>query len=821
MKGNTWEHSGTKKKTPSEREKRNSRLARKIASEAIVLLKNENILPLPAAARVALLGCGAEHTVKGGIGSGDVNNRENISIYRGLKEAGAVITSEDWLKDYHSRYENARCEWKQLVLQESKKVDNPFDAYSANPFRMPEGRAVERKDVKDADIVCYVISRISGEGKDRRREAGDYYLSERESSDLLLLNKCGKPVILLINAGGPVELTGILQQAENIKAVLNISQLGQEGGSAVADVLLGRVSPSGKLTDTWAKSYEDYPSARAYSYLNGNTEKEWYREGIYVGYRYFDRCKTEPLFAFGHGLSYTDFQICFADLTVKKRRVELEAVIKNVGEKYTGKEVLQVYLTLPDISGRCEEKRLVAFAKTNELHPDEAQIVRVEIEQKSFASFSEKHSAWYVAGGRYGICIGNASDHLKLVATVMVPETVIIERTQPICPMPEESDMYAAGEQVPSDNQEINRKMLFLEGLIPEYAFAPCEYEKKVFREEERAEGRYSTEELIPLLYGHVAEGTSTLGAAGIQVPGSAGETTAALKEKYGIRPMIMADGPAGIRLHQSYEVDTATDTVYGKSVLGALENGFLEPEAHHENADTYYQYCTAFPVGTAMAQTWNKSYMEKFGQAIAEEMKEFHVDIWLAPGMNIHRNPLCGRNFEYFSEDPVLSGELAAAITNGVQTSGECGVTIKHFACNNQEENRMGVDAWVSERALREIYFRGFEIAIRQSRPFAIMTSYNLINGVHAANSRDLCTTVAREEWGFEGIIMSDWSTTASFGGSEAWKCIQAGNDIIMPGTAEDGENIRKAYAEGSLSEDAIRLCAGRIIRAVRSLQV
>ena len=214
----------------------------------------------------------------------------------------------------------------------------------------------------------------------------------------------------------------------------------------------------------------------------------------------------------------------------------------------------------------------------------------------------------------------------------------------------------------------------------------------------------------------------------------------------------------------------------------------------HHEGADVYYQYCTAFPVGTLIAQTWDTGCMEAFGQAVAEEMAEFRVDLWLAPGMNIQRNPLCGRNFEYYSEDPILAGRTAAAVTRGVQSKPGCGVTIKHFACNNQEDNRMGVDCRVSPRALREIYLRGFEIAVKTAAPKAIMTSYNKVNGVHAPNRRDLCTTVPREEWGFDGIIMTDWATTTPDGGSSPWMCAEAGNDLIMPGLNCDVKDIRRA---------------------------
>ncbi|HIZ61254.1 MAG TPA: beta-glucosidase, partial [Candidatus Gemmiger avistercoris] len=239
-----------------------------------------------------------------------------------------------------------------------------------------------------------------------------------------------------------------------------------------------------------------------------------------------------------------------------------------------------------------------------------------------------------------------------------------------------------------------------------------------------------------------------------------------------------------------------------------------------HEGADTYYQFCTAFPVGTALAQSWDPELLTRVGRAVSREMDEFQVDLWLAPGMNIQRNPLCGRNFEYYSEDPLLTGTLAAAITAGVQESGRHGVTLKHFACNNQEDNRMAVDARVPERTLREIYLRGFEIAVKTAAPAAVMSAYNCINGVHAANSRDLCTVVLRQEWGFAGLVMSDWNTTVPDDGSEPWRCAAAGNDVIMPGNPHDDADIRAALADGRLAETDVRACAGRLIALAAALR-
>ena len=588
--------------------------------------------------------------------------------------------------------------------------------------------------------------------------------------------------------------------------------------------------PGGKLTTTWARRYEDYPVSEEYGYLNGNLEKEEYREGIFVGYRYFDSFDKKVLFPFGFGLSYTSFEIKCCGMNMEEGKLRAEVQVTNTGKKYAGKEVVQIYVTLPQTGLEKEYKRLAGFAKTRLLKPEETQTLIVEISQKQLASFCEETHTWIIEKGSYGILIGNSSDKLEQEAVLVISDTSVLEHTDAICPLQEELRQIHMTEEL--REKLVQQEKELKTAQVPQYCFKPVmlpeksendgENQENLTEEEKRLfsvlEGR-SAEELIPLLYGKISENISTLGAAGIRVPGSAGETSGALEED-GIPSLVMADGPAGIRLRQWYEVDKETDSIYEMGVLGSLENGILEPGVHHENADTYYQYCTAFPVGTALAQTWDTDLMTEFGKAIAEEMEEFHVNLWLAPGMNIHRNPLCGRNYEYYSEDPYLSGMLAAAVTRGVQSKSGCGVTIKHFACNNQEDNRMGVDSCVSERALREIYLRGFEIAVKEGNPVSIMTSYNLINGIHAANSKDLCMTVARKEWGFDGAIMSDWNTTVPENGSVPWKCVAAGNDIIMPGNPDDDKNIRQAYKEGKLTEEEIRNCAGHLVSMIRRLE-
>ena len=678
---------------------------------------------------------------------------------------------------------------------------------------MPDGRAVTNEDIKDADAVVYIVSRISGEGKDRRKRKGDYYLSDQEEKDLYFLNEQKIPTVLIINAGGPVELTDLLAGTENICAILNISQLGQEGGNAVADILFGEFTPSGKLTTTWTKRYDDCPAAEEFGYLNGNLETEEYAEGIYVGYRYFDSFGIEPLFSFGYGLSYTEFDIRLCGINTASKGVTVTVEVENTGTTYSGKEVVQIYASLPQDGSRKEFRRLVGYEKTEELKPGEKEMLNIVLPAKAFASFLEEQQEWRIQAGAYGIWIGNSLSEAKLSAGVKVSADVMMEKTKKLEDHSEVVEIKDCAEELCRRAEEWTA---LLEEL-PNVSFEPEAEEKKVCRFSEETE--IPVEDLIPLLYGNMSEIRSTLGASGIKVPGTAGETSEALFDQYGIPSLIMADGPAGIRLQQTYEVDREKDTVYGTGVLGSLENGYLVGRKDHEGAERYYQYCTAFPVGTALAQSWNKKLMEQFGRKVAAEMEEFHINLWLAPGLNIHRNPLCGRNFEYYSEDPFLSGTLAAAVTRGVQSRPGCGVTIKHFACNNQEDNRMGVDAHVSERTLREIYLRGFEIAVKEGAPTAIMSSYNLINGVHAANSKDLCTRIAREEWGFDGVIMSDWNTTVPEDGSIPWVCVAAGNDIIMPGNPDDDKNIRDAYKEGKLTEKEIRLCADRILKLIRRL--
>lgn len=497
-----------------------------------------------------------------------------------------------------------------------------------------------------------------------------------------------------------------------------------------------------------------------------------------------------------------------------------------------------------------EFKRLVAFRKTRLLAPGEQETMTLHVVGRALASFrtdyDAAHGAWVIEAGRYAIFVGSSSEEsrLQLAGVVEVAEEKVLEIVPHICPVKDAdfhecaapveslrrktqawSDTWATMKQAAQQGKRIAGlcgKLGWTQAL-GETTWAPGE--EPVFRNAQDDLDRMAhaiasaleVKDLIPLLMGEFDMHASALGSAGQRVPGTAGETSRSLEELLHVPGISMADGPAGLRLSRSYLVERATGEKLSTGIEANFENGFFASEpAEPEKYERWYQFTTAWPVGTNLAQTWNEELLGAVGRATGIEMEEFHVAWWLAPGMNIQRNPLNGRNFEYYSEDPLLSGKMAAAITKGVQTLPGVGTTVKHFACNNQENNRMGVDAVVSERALREIYLRGFEIAIKESQPMCVMTSYNEINGVHSANNADLCTEIARREWHFQGVIMTDWATTLDFGGADAAGCVAAGNDLIMPGATSDLENIEQAYAEGRISEADIRSCAERVLNIV-----
>ncbi|MGD1821889.1 MAG: glycoside hydrolase family 3 protein [Pleomorphochaeta sp.] len=812
---------GTTSNDVQDFEKVGSKVSMDSATEGFVLLKNEgNLLPLDKNQPVSLYGSGSVFTVKGGTGSGDVNVRKTVSIYEGLKNHGFSIKSEKWIKSYRSIYTKAREDWRDELW---RRLDNPteedkFYIYAKFPFTIPEGDVPSEKT--DARTGIFVLSRQEGEGQDTFEEKGHYYLSEREDEILSFISKNYEHVVVLINTGSVIDLS-FIDKYKNIDSVLLVSGPGQEGGNAVAKVISGEITPSGKLTDTWAKDYKDYPNSKTFSHNNGNTDTEVYEEGIYVGYRYFDTFQIEPRYCFGYGLSYTTFNSKLIKASLineanSKSKVELQVEVTNTGN-VDGKEVVQIYASCPISNKQKEYRRLVGFDKTSLLKPTESEVVSITIDTSTLETFSESESAWLLEKGSYVLFVGNNLNSSKAEVVLNIDKTVVIEKVQSVCPLKTEINEL----ELPISKLEERRNRLLtrVSNLIQlklstaYFTTRVVKYgDEKISSEIMDFVDKLSEEQLIKLSCGEMGDSSDNFGSSGDRVPGAAAQTSNCAQND-GLPVISLADGPAGLRLTKNYSVKN--NEVQLSSFETNLENGYLSREKL--DGTIYHQYCTAFPIGTLLAQTWNKKLIYKVGETVANEMRHFNVTLWLAPGMNIHRNPLCGRNFEYYSEDPFISGVIAAYMTLGVQSIEGNGTTIKHLALNNQEDNRVKSDSVVGERTLREIYLKGFEIATKMSNPYSIMTSYNLINGIHAANNFDLCTKVVRDEWEYSNLIMTDWNTTQNGRNCTASKCIAAGNDVIMPGSKRDTDDIKRALDNGDISLSQLKKCIAHLITVIQ----
>ena len=830
VKQRRWNGEATSEVTARETEHR--KIAKLAAEEGFVLLKNEgDLLPLKPGSALGLYGAGAVKTIKGGTGSGDVNERESVTIRQGLTAAGFMITSEDWLDSYENIYAQARQEWKERVLKKVEEMGgNFFSGYSTTPFYMPAGDPVnEEKAAADgADTAIYVLSRIAGENADRKVMEGDYLISQEEKAILRQLCACYAHVVLVINTGGLIDL-GFTEELPGIQVILQFVQAGQEGGSALADILTGEAVPSGKLVDSWALAYEDYPNAATFSHCNNDVDTEEYIEGIYVGYRYFDTFEKPVRYGFGYGLSYTQFsvELCGVQwISGKQPGIQVTVEVRNIGSRYSGKEVVQIYASCPQTKLPKEFRRLVAFGKTDKLAPGESQKLKLTFRAEALSSYQEQTASWVLESGKYGLWVGNSLEGARLSAVLELNQDAVLTECVNICPLQQKLEEMEPARQNILEREKAWQEQAKQENLpVMQIPAEELPTRKVTYRdltmpltgEAGRIVETLSEEQLIAMATGDPGKGQGNmLGSAGITIPGAAAETSrAAAKEPWNLESIALADGPAGLRLNQTYQIEAGK--IIPQNFFNAFERGFFSN--HKETrGTTRYQYCTAIPVGTLLAQSWNLPLIEQVGEMIGREMELFQVTLWLAPGMNIHRNPLCGRNFEYYSEDPLIAGMMASAMTRGVQSIPGCGTTVKHFACNNQEDNRMGSDTVISERALREIYLKGFEIAVRDAQPMSIMTSYNMINGVHAANCYDICTKAARDEWGFAGAIMTDWTTTTSSPRGEcmASGCMRAGNDMVMPGSQRDHENLRQELAAGTLDIRALRRCVWNTARII-----
>ena len=829
-------------KTPevSERELRNGQRSRELAPQGMVLLENNGALPLTGKpGKIALYGNGARRTIKGGTGSGDVNSRETVNIEQGLEDAGFSILTKDWIdRDCQSFHEAEAAYFEKIRQAFSEKGLGAFADLFENPFIAPPIIPVEEQDLfpDETETAVFVISRNSGEGKDRNTLPGEYDLFPVEIDSLKKVAAAYRTTIVVLNVGSVIDMKA-LKAVEGVDAILNMSQAGNYSGYALADVLTGKQAPSGHLTTTWAVNYSDYPSSATFSHCNGDTDDEYYAEGIYVGYRYFDTFNITPQYPFGYGLTYTTFSLECTGCEADEREVAVHVRVTNTGT-LPGRQVVQVYCSAP--AGKLEKpyQELAAYAKTKELAPGGSETLTIRFETASMASYDPARAAWVLEPGTYYVRAGVHSRDTKVVLALQLDEEKVTFQVRNLLPADCEMKlMSAAGVKPYAYPEEESEKKAApvvrldagkIETRRASYAGAAQEIPKTAKTQKitmaDVQSGKATLDELVSQLTpfematlcvgtarGSILENSGPqIGASSTACPGAAGDTTSLLLEDRGVRNLILPDGPAGLRLTPHFKADKEGRIYMIDSPFPAFDlvtGGGPKPEIP-EDAEDYYQYTTAIPIATLLAQTWDDEAVEAAGDIVGGEMEEFGSDLWLAPGMNIHRNPLCGRNFEYYSEDPLIAGRCAAADTRGVQKHKSAGTTIKHFAFNNQEDNRNHVNAHIDERAIREIYLKGFEICIREAHPFSIMTSYNLINGEHTANSYDLVTAFARDECGFDGIVMTDWGTTGeTFGGAETAKykygnsfasgCIKAGNDLTMPGSDDDVNDILNALGK------------------------
>ena len=789
---------------------------RALAPECTLFLKRSGKLPLPGPCEIALYGSGARHTVKGGTGSGEVNSRSFLNIEESLSQAGFQILTKDWLDRYDAVRKDAYAAFLKKIRSDARK-------HRTSPLIEGMGAVMPEPEYEipleqRCNTAVYVLSRISGEGSDRKVVPGDVLLSESEKRDILALQEMYPVFLLVLNVGGPVDLSPVVQDMDDI---LLLSQLGVQTGAVLSDILLGEAYPSGKLTTSWVRGGDFCPQAEF-----GEKEETHYKEGIYVGYRYYDAAHVKPLFPFGFGLGYTDFRLEPGAVTLAGEQVTVSAQVRNTGA-FSGKEVVQLYLSSPWGALDQPAQALAAYGKTRELAPGESCRMELRFKMSDLASFDEARSAYVLEKGDYVLRCGNSSRKCKPMALLRLTHEVVTLQARDLLGKPDFSDWKPEGpEPVP-------------EGL-PVYVLDAESIPTKTLSDTRTPRPdpmvqALTDEELVFLNIGgfKLKDRSSVVGDSGFTIPGTAGETTSQLKAK-GFPAIIMADGPAGVRLARDYYEDKKGAHSLSSAMLPTMidllpapvRSSMRRQKKLPKGSMVKHRYATAIPIGTAIAQSFSLSLAESCGDIVGDEMERFGIHLWLAPALNIHRSILCGRNFEYFSEDPLVSGLTAAAITRGVQKHPGRGVTIKHFAANNQETNRYNNNSNVSQRALREIYLKGFGLCVRESQPCAVMTSYNLINGVHTSESRELTEDILRGEFGFQGIVMTDWVVGGSlmynskrYPMPNAGKVALAGGDLFMPGSKADYDRCMAMVRSGELPRYQLELNATRVLRMARRL--
>ncbi len=797
------------------------------APESMVLLKTDGSFPLERPGHLALYGAGARRTVKGGTGSGDVNSRHVVTVEEGLEKAGFTITTKTWLDAYDRIAEEHHQAFVAGIREQARQ--------EGRPAIMVGMGAVEPAPDYDlpldggGEAAVYVLARDSGEGSDRSPQAGDVRLTASEVRDITALAAAHERFLLVLNVGGVVDLSPVADVAN----ILLLSQLGAVTGDAFADVLLGRSYPSGRLSTTWA-AWEDYSTEGDF----GEPDDTSYREGVYVGYRYFDSVGKVPIFPFGHGLGYTTFSIGAPAVSASGSgisEITVKTTVTNTGAA-AGKEVLQVYVSVP--AGRLDQpyQALAGFAKTGELAPGATQEVTITVDLTDLASYDASRTATVLEAGDYVVRVGSSSRDTVPAAVVELAETAVVRQLHNVLGDPGFTDFRPASPVSVGAPADVPRLAVAAADLRREDTQLPVDLSGAI--DEVR---RLSDEKLAYVVLGQYedsADRQSVVGQASQTLVGAAGQTTTRVE---GLPSLVMADGPAGLRLAPQVGEDAEGRFPLGEA-LGGLFAELMDEESvvalgGEVGADTervpertFEQYATAIPIGTAVAQSWNPDLAESYGDLVGAEMDHFGAHLWLAPAFNLHRSILCGRNFEYLSEDPLLAGRVAVGITRGVQSHPGRGVTVKHLAFNNQETNRFNSNSRVSQRAARDLYLRSFEIVVREAQPRAVMTSYNLVNGVHTSESAELLETILRQEWGFVGLVMTDWvvramtRTDLTYPRATAAATIKAGNELFMPGCEEDRQDILAALhgqpeSGVSLTRAELEKQAARVVRMAHRL--
>ena len=731
-------------------------ILREAAGETAVLLENNGVLPFKKGSRVSLFGRVQNDWFFTGYGSGgDVKKPYGVNLIDGLKNCEDLVLNTK-LADMYEKW----CK--------ENPVDHGVWGHWPRFYpEMPLTAEIVKEAKAESDNAVFVMGRSSGEDRENALEKGSFYITDDERMALHRICEQFDNVTILLNIGSVMDMSWLREFGSKIGAVMIVWQGGMESGNAVADLLCGKVNPCGRLTDTIARKYEDYPSSANF----GKLEYNYYEEDIYVGYRYFETFnKDAVVYPFGYGLSYTDFDITFDSAEQNEDNVTVKCTVKNTGD-FAGKEVVQVYASKPCGKLGNPARELVAFGKTKVLDAGESETLEIAVPVERFWSYDDNGASGYAFSyvmekGEYALCVGKNVREAEKVWSYYQDETKEMLKLKQVSAPQVSFNRFVNTEngleKRPVRTRHYDLKQVILENIGEGVAITG----DKGYKLADVENGTVSMEDFVAQLSLDELEAISRgdykmdspLGAKGNA--GAMGGILQSLRDK-GIPPMITTDGPSGIRL---------------------------------------LSYCALIPNGTALASTFNTELVEKVYAKISEELKAKGSDILLAPGMNIHRSHLCGRNFEYYSEDPVVTGLMGAAAVKGIQTCGGSACP-KHYACNNQEVNRTKNDSRVSERALREIYLKGFEICVKTAKPNTIMTSYNKINGVWGHYNYELCERVLREEWGFDGAVMTDWwmrpSKSPEFPQmrDQAYR-VRAGVNVLMPG----GDRVTNGKPDGTL---------------------